>query len=86
MKYIVIMLEGKEVMFVFPKEVDHDRMYEAMENIRFGSERNWERSLREGEAISAGFITGGVCHGSSETLGLQSRPGTDTKLFEQFIK
>lgn len=82
MKYIVILLDGKEVMFIFPKEVDHDRMYEAMEAIRFGSERAWNRKLREGEAISAGFISNGECHGKSETLAVASRPEIDTALFK----
>jgi hypothetical protein len=31
--------------------------------------------------IAAGFITHMCCHGSSETLGVQSRGETDTELF-----
>lgn len=83
MKYIVIVLDGVEVMFIYPKAVDHDRMYEAMEAIRFGSERAWDRKLREGEVVSAGFITNGSCHGKSETMGVGSRPEIDTALFKK---
>lgn len=87
MKYIVIMLEGKEKIFVFPKEVDHDRMYEAMQAIRFDTGfRDWERKLRHGEAISAGFVTNGVCHGRSETLNLDSRGDKDTALLVEMVK
>lgn len=74
MKYIVFNLNCKEMIFVFPRDVDHNRMAEACEAIRWGGEHNWRRSLRmDGEAISAGFITNGKCHGRSETLNLDSR-------------
>lgn len=86
MKYIVVMLEGKEYIFTFPKQVDHDRMFEAMAAIRFDVPNSfrgdWKRSLRDGCAISAGFITNGQCHGRSETLDLDSRPEIDTNLFK----
>lgn len=89
MKYIVVMLEGKEQIFIFPKEVDHDRMYEAMEAIRFdvaGTFRgDWRRKLRDGEAVSAGFVTNGVCHGRSETLNLDSRGEKDTALLAAML-
>lgn len=81
-KYIVMQLEGEETIFTFPKSVDHDRMHEALEAIRFGSDRNWGRKYREGEAVSAGFVDGGECHGKSETLGLKSRGAVDTKLLK----
>lgn len=80
------MLDGKETMFVFPKEVDHDRMYEAMEAIRFGSDRAWNRKLREGEAVSAGFISNGECHGKSESMEMKSRPEIDTALFKRLTQ
>lgn len=84
MKYIVVMLEGKDQIFIFPKEVDHDRMYEAMEAIRFGTKHDWNRKIRsEGQAVSAGFITAGHCHGRSETLNLDSRPEKDTMLLKR---
>jgi hypothetical protein len=81
-KYIVTRLDDKECIFVFPRTVDHDRMWEAMEAIRFGDHRNWERKLRDGEAISAGFVANGVCHGRSETLNLASRGAKDTELLK----
>lgn len=80
MKYLVTVLEGEEVIFVFPRSVDHDRMKEAMEAIRFGTSRDWRRKLRESEVIAAGFVTNGRCHGKSETLDLESRGEVDTNL------
>lgn len=84
MKYIVVVLEGEESIFAFPRSVDHDRMFEALQAIRFGPERNWSRKIRcDGEAISAGFVDDGICHGRSETLGLASRSEVDTALFNK---
>lgn len=80
MKYIVTVLDDKEVIFVFPRCVDHDRFAEGVEGIRFGSARHWERKLRGGEILAAGFVDGGVCHGTSETLGISSRGDVDTAL------
>lgn len=80
MKYIVAVCEGKESLFVFPREVDHDRMAEAIQAIRFGPERDWKRKFRGGEVIAAGFVTNGECHGRSETLDLDSRGMLDTVL------
>ncbi len=85
MKYIVANIEGHEALFVFPREIDHDRMAEALESIRFGYSHNWERKLhnareKDGVLLSAGFVDNGVCHGRSETLDLDSRGGIDTVL------
>jgi hypothetical protein len=80
MKYIVASLKGKEMMFVFPRSIDHDKMYEAIGAIRVGTDRDWSRDFRGGEAVSAGFIDGGVCHGRSETLNLDSRGAADAAL------
>jgi hypothetical protein len=80
-KYIVVQLGEKESIFTFPRSIDHDRMYESLEIIRFGSEHNWTREiLKNGEAIAAGFIDNGRCYGRSETLGLGSRGEADTAL------
>lgn len=84
MKYIVMALADKEEIFVFPRTVDHDRMAEACEAIRFGDDHNWKRKYREGECIAAGFIDGGICHGRSETLGLTSRGEKDTQLLSWY--
>lgn len=83
MKYIVTKLDDKEVIFVFPKSVDHDRMWEAMAAIRFDSGRDWSRKLRDGELVSAGFISHGICTGRSESLGVESRKGLDTALLTE---
>lgn len=80
MKYIVMSLDGKEEIFIFPRMVDHDRMAEACEAIRFGDSRNWARKYRNGECVSAGFVDGMRCHGRSESLNLDSRPEIDTIL------
>lgn len=84
MKYIVMALDDKEEIFVFPRSVDHDRMAEACECVRFGDERNWNRKYRNGECVAAGFIDNGQCHGCSETLGLKSRGAKDTAMLNQF--
>lgn len=85
MKYLVAVIDSGEAMFTFPKTVDHDRMAESLERIRFGGERNWDRKLfkgvERGTIVSAGFISNGTCHGRSETLDLDCRPITDTALF-----
>jgi len=87
MKYIVMSLEGKEEIFVFPRTVDHDRMFEACERIRFGHGRDWNRKyLRNGECVGAGFVDGGKCHGHSETLGVKSRGEADTKLLAGWVR
>ena len=84
MKYIVIrMKDSEEVIFVFPKVVDHNRMYESIQYTRFGHGNNWDRSLAHhagAKLISAGFIEGGKCSGKSETLDISRRPIEDTKL------
>ena len=82
-KYIVMAHQGEECIFVFPRNVSHDYMFEACERIRFdspGFHGNWKRKYKQGEIVSAGFITAGKCHGESETLGLKSRPVEDTAL------
>lgn len=80
-KYIVLSLDGKEAIYVFPLFVDHDSMADACESIRFGSKQDWKRLYRmDGERVSAGFVSDGVCHGRSETLNLESRGDIDTAL------
>lgn len=78
MKYIVVRLNGKEAIFTFPRSIDHNRMHEAVCGIRHGSGGNWRRLYAE--AISAGFIDNGNCHGRSETLDLDSRGDLDSIL------
>jgi hypothetical protein len=85
MKYIVMILDGEESIFLFPRTVDHDRFAEGMEAIRFGGNQDWKRKLRGGEIVSAGFVDGGNCYGHSETLNLESRGEADTELLYQYF-
>lgn len=85
MKYIVAKLDDKEVIFVFPRSVDHDRMWEMMLGIRFGNDRDWERKFHANPPVSAGFLDQDGCHGRSETLDLSSRPEIDTRLFKESL-
>lgn len=86
MKYIVTVLDGEECIFLFPREVNHDYFAEAMEAIRFGNFRDWTRGkFKQGDIVSAGFVTNGVCHGRSESLNIDSRPKQDTELLKQML-
>ena len=80
MKYIVTRDEdGREDIFVFPMRVHHDAMMESLRGIKNQTHGNWHRVFRE--PVSAGFVTGSICHGNSETLNLSSRP-EDTQLLK----
>lgn len=83
MKYIVVRIKDVEQIFVFPRTVDHDRMHEGVCEIRHGDGRYWHREFAE--AISAGFIDNGACHGDSETLKLSSRGEPDTALLRFWL-
>ena len=83
MKYIVTSLNDVEMIFTFPRSIDHDRMWEMIASIRFGTPQHWDRTLRGGEVISAGFVSNGKCHGHSETLQVCSRTLIDTALLQQ---
>lgn len=85
MKYIVMEVDGKELIFTFPRYVDHDRMLEGIQAVRLGPNMCWTRKFREGEAIAAGFVEGGRCIGHSETLGLKSRGDADTALLRKAL-
>ena len=77
MKYVVVESDEQgEQMFIFPENVDHDRMAETLSSIRHGG-RQWNRIYRK--PVSAGFTDGVTCYGRSETLDLNSRPA-DTQL------
>ncbi len=81
MKYIVYSDNGHEVMVIFPRSIEHSRMKEALECLRFGTDRDWHRS--QGEVLSAGFLDNGVCSGTSESLDITSRPDLDTDLYRK---
>jgi len=70
---------GKEDIFLFPNNIDHDAMAEALEGIRNQTHGNWERIYRK--PVAAGFVENGKCIGRSETLGLKSRL-KDTELLK----
>lgn len=78
MKYVVVQSseEGQQ-MFIFPKNIDHDRFTEVLSFIKTGSSENWKRLLRR--VVSAGFTDGKTCYGNSESLGLRADP-RDTEL------
>lgn len=80
MKYICMEDEkGEQLIFTFPKSIDHDCMEEMLSRIKNQMTGEWERVWRR--PISAGFVTvGGFCHGESVTLGLESRENEDTEL------
>jgi hypothetical protein len=78
MKYIVYRDGDKDHLITFPNCINHNRMADAMEALRFGDDRDWHR--RQGEVVSAGFIDGGECHGRSESLDIDSRKGIDTMI------
>lgn len=78
MKYIVILIDNKETIFVFPKVIDHDRFFENLCHIRMGPDHNWQRHVIGTEyPIAAGFTDGLTCWGKSETLKLESRGDQD---------
>lgn len=85
MKYLVAVVDGKESIFVFPRDINHNRMAEALAGIRFDTiGGGWNRKYRDGDVISAGFVDLGICHGRSETLKLNSRGPIDTELLRAF--
>jgi hypothetical protein len=85
MKYIVSKDdEDNEIIFVFPKFIDHDRFHEGVQSIRFGSPLKWKRQYLS--VISAGFVSAsGCCYGHSETLNVSSRPILDSKLLAESL-
>ncbi len=83
MKYIVTETEsGHREIFIFPNEVNHDCMAEALYGIRNQTHGDWRRVRRK--PVSAGFVTEGKCHGYSETLGLSAH-ASDTAMLERIV-
>jgi len=74
MKYIVVKneLENVEYIIPFSRKIDHDKMFKAMNRMRFET------------VVSAGFINEFMaCYGSSQTLRTTSRSKEDTKLLRE---
>lgn len=84
MKYITTRTEeGLEEIFIFPKNVNHSYMAEALEGIKKDEGRSWSRVFRK--PIAAGFIDSNLrCHGRSQSLGLDSRPEDTALIKRQF--
>lgn len=81
MKYVVISCDGEEMIFTFPKKINHDCMFEAITQIRSDTGRNWKKEMYSCRPISAGFISeGGSCYGYSESLGIGFRKDVDDAL------
>lgn len=84
MKYIVMEIDGKEEIFLFPRNINHDRFHESITTLRFDiGPRDWDRKLAGEFPISAGFVDNFRCHGRSETLNLDSRGDKDTLLLRK---
>lgn len=73
--------EGREELFMFPSDIDHDAMAEVLGYIKNQTHGNWRRVFRK--PVAAGFVSGGKCHGKSETLGLSARPEDTALLAKQ---
>lgn len=89
MKYIVLgeirKTEFEELMFIFSKDVDHDRFYEVMQMMMLEQQCIGNENYAPTKKMSAGFIySGGGCHGKSETLRIGSRP-EDKQLFKKWF-
>lgn len=88
MKYVCTKDEnGKEEIFIFPKNINHDEFAEVLSHIRtetpISCGMGWTRLYRE--PISAGFVSRtNKCFGRSETLDLDSRPIDTEILMNQF--
>lgn len=82
MKYVVTRDEsGKDEIFIFPKQINHDDFAEVLSYIKqYTGPRYWERQHRQ--PIAAGFYDGKRCYGRSETLDLDSRGRLDEMLIE----
>lgn len=83
-KYISFKDEEIQHIVVFPKTIDHDRMFEGLHYVEFDVDCANLRERREWygvEADSAGFVNAyGQCYGQSQTLGIESKGKEDTTL------
>lgn len=71
MKYIVTEQDdGTKEIFVFSRDIDHDKMAISINRIISGNKLRWNRIKRT--PVSAGFVAQGECYGRSETLNLDS--------------
>lgn len=79
MKYIVVESDEQgQQIFIFPKNVDHDKMAEVLSYIRVEKGRGWNRVFRK--PVSAGFTDGKTCYGESVSLDLRSNGKRDAQI------
>lgn len=81
-KYISFKDEEIQHIVVFPKTIDHDRMFEGLHYAEFdGATLRERREWYDIDAVSAGFVSAyGECYGQSQTLGIESEGKEDTTL------
>ena len=81
-KYIRFKDEEFQHIVVFPKIIDHDRMFEGLQYVEFdGATPRERREWYDIDAVSAGFVSAyGECYGQSQTLGIESEGKEDTTL------
>jgi hypothetical protein len=89
MKYIATTRDedGTREIFLFPNEVPHNVMAEAIYGLRNQTHGEWRRIRRT--PVSAGFVTaddtGPYCYGQSESMHLRSQDG-DTELLRETLR
>jgi len=83
MKYICTVDDiGREEIFTFSNNIDHDTFHEGVTALRNQTWGDWERIFRS--LISAGFVSKELeCYGKSETLKIESRGDKDTELLKK---
>lgn len=81
-KYINFKDDDMQHIVVFPKIIDHDRMFEGLHYAEFdGATLRKRREWYGIDAVSAGFVSAyGKCYGQSQTLGIESEGKEDTTL------
>lgn len=88
MKYIMMRIDGqvaRELPIIFPDEMVHSYMLEAVRSMRCQLENRIFRPYALATAVSAGEITvNGNCFGGSETLGVKSRGNVDSNIVNTF--
>ena len=75
MKYVTFDGNNGEQIIIFPKIIQHSVMADNVRESSFGGMR----------PIAGGFIIDGQCVGRSESLRMDSRGDTDTKLIAKLL-
>lgn len=92
MKYVVMSARWEqtdkvsEKIFLFDKSIIHADFVETMYMHKIGFPKRNILIALDGECVSAGFVqnssNGLRCYGTSESLGIESRPEIDTALLQ----